>query len=158
MGVTGIALDWFESYLSERKQFVDIEGIKSEEKEVSTCIIQGSILGPILFLCYINDLYLTVKSLTLKFADDTFGLRSGADLNVLYNEVNEDIKKMVIWFRANKLMLNKEKTKFIIFRSKGKRLPPVLPDLVIDENNPDRPFNPSLAYSIEYYHSSHPNK
>ncbi len=66
IGIKGVALEWFKSYLSERTQFVDINGNFSSERDISTCILQGSILGPILFLIYINDLHLVSKSLSGK--------------------------------------------------------------------------------------------
>jgi hypothetical protein len=78
MGVKGIALKWFKSYLSNKTQFVNIGGNHSSEQNILTCILQGSILGPLLFLCYINDLFQVSKALTLMFADDTFGLKSDA--------------------------------------------------------------------------------
>jgi Reverse transcriptase (RNA-dependent DNA polymerase) len=75
IGIRGRALNWFTSYLTNRTQCVDIEGNFSSDKDIMTCIIQGSILGPILFLVYLNDLYLVSKSLTLMFADDTLALK-----------------------------------------------------------------------------------
>ncbi len=122
IGIRGVALEWFKSYLSERTQYVDINNSTSSEKDISTCILQGSILGPILFLIYINDLFLVSSALTLMFADDTFGLKSDNDLNRLIHSMNADINKMAIWFKANKLAVNKNKTKYIIFRAKGKKL------------------------------------
>jgi hypothetical protein len=93
-------------------------------------ILQGSILGPILFLCFINDLYLVTTLLTLMFADDTFTLDSGKDLNELVQNVNVEINKMAIWFRANKLAVNINKTIYIIFRMKGKNMDGNTPDIV----------------------------
>jgi hypothetical protein len=55
MGITGTALQWFENYLSGRTQFVEVNGCKSDARELNISVLQGSILGPILFLCYIND-------------------------------------------------------------------------------------------------------
>ena len=114
MGVTGPALAWFKSYLSDRKQIVDINGNRSRERKIKISILQGSILGPILFLCFINDLYRVTSLLTLMFADDTFTVKSGTDLNTLILTVNEEINKIAVWFRANKLAVNINKTKYII--------------------------------------------
>jgi hypothetical protein len=80
MGITGIALDWFRSYLSNRTQVVDIKGSFSRTRKIKISILQGSILGPILFLCFINDLHLVTSLLTLMFADDTFSLQAGNNL------------------------------------------------------------------------------
>jgi hypothetical protein len=115
MGVVGTALEWFKSYLNNRTQFVDINGTHSRERKIKISILQGSILGPILFLCYINDLFRITNLLTLMFADDTFSVKSGSDLNQLIATVNVEINKMAVWFRANKLAVNKNKIKSIFF-------------------------------------------
>jgi len=154
MGVRGTAVEWFKSYLSNRKQFVDIDGNFSSELDIITCILQGSILGPILFLCYINDLFSVSTALTLMFADDTLGLKSDHDLTNLINSLNSDINKMAIWFKTNKLAVNKSKTKYIIFRTKGKRLGNY-PDLVINENDLNRPHDPTKVTILERFHNQH---
>jgi hypothetical protein len=82
MGVRDTALQWFKNYLANRKQKVDINGKLSEERGIEISIMQGSILGPILFLCYINDLHTVTSLLTLMFADDTFRLKSGHNLTL----------------------------------------------------------------------------
>jgi len=155
MGVKGIALNWFKSYLNNRTQFVDISGNHSSEQNILTCILQGSILGPLLFLCYINDLFHVSKALTLMFADDTFGLKSDTDIFNLINLINIDINKMAIWFKANKLTVNKTKTKYIIFHSRGKKVPINLPPVVFDENEPNLPHDPNGVTILERFHDKH---
>ena len=89
------------------------------------------------------------------FADDTFSSKSDNDLNRLIDSVNVEINKMAIWFRANKLAVNKSKTKFIIFRTRGKKLPANMHDLIFDENEEGCPFNPDFVTTLERYHSNH---
>ena len=156
IGIRGPLLEWFKSYLSNRTQYVDINGNCSNEKDISTCILQGSILGPTLFLVYINDIHYVSTSLTLMFADDTLGLKSDKDLNRLIEALNRDINRMAIWFKANKLALNKSKTKYIIFRSKGKKINDH-PPLMIDENENGN-NDPSKITILERYHNGHPDK
>jgi len=107
---------------------VDINGNISRSRKLKISVLQGSVLGPILFLCFINDLYTVTELLTLMFADDTFSLRSGDDLDGLSNIINAEINKMAIWFRANRLAVNINKTKYMIFHMKGKKIlnPPVI--------------------------------
>jgi hypothetical protein len=122
MGVRGTALEWFKSYLSNRKQFVDINGNFSTELDILTCILQGSILGPILFLCYINDLFTVSRALTLMFADDTLGLKSDKDLTNLINTLNEDIP-YIEWpygLRLTNLLLIKLKQSTLFLEQKVK--------------------------------------
>jgi hypothetical protein len=94
MGISGTALNWFKSYLANRSQRVDINGNLSNSRNIKISILQGSILGPILFLCYINDLHTVTSLLTLMYADDTFTLDAGEDLNNLIQHVNNEINKL----------------------------------------------------------------
>jgi hypothetical protein len=89
--ITGVALRWFTSYLEGRTQRVDIEGNLSEIKALTISILQGSILGPILFLCFINDLPNSTDIMTLLFADDTAGLLSGPELQPLIQKANLEL-------------------------------------------------------------------
>jgi hypothetical protein len=122
LGINNIALKWFTSYLSERSQCVDINGSLSEEKCLLLSVIQGSILGPILFLCYINDLPNCTSLFTTLFADDGTCLGKNANLQLLINYANNELQKIANWFLANKMAVNTSKTKFIIFRSQGKQI------------------------------------
>jgi hypothetical protein len=94
MGISGTALNWFKSYLANRSQRVDKNGNLSNSRNIKISILQGSILGPILFLCYINDLHTVTSLLTLMYADDTFTLDAGEDLNNLIQHVNNEINKL----------------------------------------------------------------
>ena len=110
MGINDLALDWFTDYLSNRYQYTDIGGFKSTEKIIDISILQGSILGPILFLCFINDIHLCTTLLTLLFADDTAGIDSDHDLAALIEQVNSEIQKLANWFGVNKMAVIVSKT------------------------------------------------
>jgi hypothetical protein len=158
MGIRGTALDWFRSYLSERKQVVDINGKFSKLRDIKISILQGSILGPILFLCYINDLQYATELFTLMFADDTFCLNADEDIKTLIQNVNVQINRMAVWFRANKLAVNINKTKYVIFTMKGKKIDENTPPLLYNENEPNEPVDASLITPLERYHDNHPLK
>jgi hypothetical protein len=111
MGIRGNAYKWFENYLSGRSQFVDINGSKSDPLDINISVIQGSILGPIIFLCYINDFYAATTLFSVLFADDTTGLGKGKNLRDLTTYVNGELQKISNWFRANKMAINTSKTK-----------------------------------------------
>ncbi len=87
---------------------------------INISVLQGTILGPLLFLCYINDLPLSTDLLTFLFADDTTCLATDTHLPSLINRVNLELQKLANWFRDNKIAVNTLKTKFILFHTKGK--------------------------------------
>jgi hypothetical protein len=106
MGISGTALLWFKNYLSGRSQIVEINGYKSEALSLDISVIQGSILGPILFLCYINDFYSATTLFSVLFADDTAGFGQGNNLKDLTIYINGELKKIANWFRSNKMAVN----------------------------------------------------
>ena len=116
-GVRGIANEWFCSYLKKRKQFVSIENNMSSVKEILTGVPQGSVLGLLLFLIYINDLHKNIRfSKTYHFVDDTSIIQSNPSLKRLSKQVNKDLSSLSNWLRANKRSLNVKKTELVIFR------------------------------------------
>jgi retron-type reverse transcriptase len=112
LGVTGLELKWFENYLSGRKQFVVINGKSSTLREIILGVPQGSILGPLLFIIYINDLAKASDLFSSLFADDTKLLAKHSNPVDLNNFVNAEFK---IFFRAHRLALHTTKTKFMVF-------------------------------------------
>ncbi len=116
MGIRGLANQWFESYLSDRLQYLEISGEKSPYKINQFGVPQGSILGPILFLIYVNDIRHSSSLTTLCFADDTTISFSSNNVDLLYSTMNRELNSLNQWFRANKLCLNVTKTKYIVFR------------------------------------------
>lgn len=115
-GVRGPALSLLESYLTSRSQSVNVNGVASGFMSVRHGVPQGSVLGPLLFIVYVNDLfyYLTPNSLIM-YADDATLLRSHNDINQLRLVIDETEMRAEAWFDANKLKLNHDKTQRITF-------------------------------------------
>ena len=121
-------------------------------------MLQESILGPILFLCFINDLPNITTLLTILFADDTAGLKSGHDLKALIRDVNVEIKKMANWFRSNKMAVNVSKTKYIIFKPKSIKI--ILGDnegIVYDDNEIGQPIDINKIKKLDRIHTENPD-
>ena len=158
MGVKGLTLKWFESYLKNRSQKVYIDGKLSSPCDINISVLQGSILGPILFLVMINDLPSCSNLKTAMFADDTQGLAKGKNLPTLINQVNGELKKWASWFRANKLKVNTEKTKYIIFHTKNKKVNLENGGIIYDDNEEGLPLNPLLITPLDRIHNNHLDK
>ena len=122
-GIREGSLALFRSYLSNREQRVRIRDNYSSYKPVKHGVPQGSILGPLLFLIYINDLNKSIEhSKTFHFADDTGLLCRNKSLKKLNCRVNQDLSNLATWLRSNAISLNAKKTEIIIFRRKGKNI------------------------------------
>ena len=122
-GIRGLTNKSFESYLANHKQFVSINGFASSTSSIASGVPQGSVLGPLPFLLYINDLHVAIKPCTVHhFADDTSLLIVNKSLKRLNKLSNSDLKNLTNWFNANKISLNVSKTELIIFKPKRKPL------------------------------------
>jgi len=115
-GIRGTSLNWFKSYLENRKQYVKINNHKSNTKNVICGVPQGSVLGPLLFILYINDLPNSLSHThAIIFADDTTIYSESKCINTLYNNINTDLMSLSDWFKSNKLSLNISKTNYMLF-------------------------------------------
>ena len=122
-GFQGSCQSLLKSFLTNRKQFVSINGHKSSEATIKCGVPQGSTLGPLLFLIYINDLHLCLKkSQASHFADDTCIMHASNKLKTLESNLNMDLKYVSDWLKANRLSLNIGKTKLLIFHPYQKKL------------------------------------
>lgn len=117
-GIRGTTLDWFKSYLSNRKQRIKIESHYSDLSEISFGVPQGSVLGPSLFTLYINDLCkLPLKHANIfTFADDTALVFHGNSWEEVYKNAQLGLQLVTDWLNNNLLTLNASKTKFIEFK------------------------------------------
>ena len=154
LGISGTALKWFKSYLSGRTQCVDINGTLSEERDLDISVIHGSILGTILFLCYINDFHLCTTLFTVLFADDGTCLAKSKKQEDLIIYVNSELQKIANWFHSNKMAVNTSKTKFIIFRTHGKVIDDNLCSVVFNNNEIGKPDLPENLFYIERIHGA----
>ena len=137
-GIGGTTLKWFENYLTNRKQYIQISNIKKTDlKDVVCGVPQGSILGPLLFLIYVNDLQYASNLLDpIMFADDTNLFYTEENIKTLFDIVNIELQKISQWFISNKLSLNVTKTKYSFFHKPSKKdnIPLVLLKLSICNN------------------------
>lgn len=132
-GVTNKTYSWIKSYLTDRKQYVI--NPDSGTLNIMCGVPQGSILGPLLFLIYINDFCNVSANLnSIMYADDTNLFMSKSDINQLYGEMNIELVKVNKWFRANKLSINVKKTQYTLFykKTQEENLPLKLPFLSIN--------------------------
>ena len=115
-GIRGKAQVWFKSYLTNRKQYVSSNGESSELKQITCGVPQGSCLGPLLFLIYINDLPNISEVLHFYlFADDTNIYYEAETMKKLETVINKELKKLDTWLIVNRLSLNIAKTNFLVF-------------------------------------------
>lgn len=115
IGITGHALKWFREYLSNRFQAVRYGGIVSEKIETEHGVPQGTVLGPVLFNLYINDIVQCVLASVIDlFADDTKIYAAGSDLGELSNRLNADLARVSEWLKDNQMALNLSKSKFMV--------------------------------------------
>lgn len=117
-GIQGLELNWFQSYLTKRSQVCVVNGHTSSAKEIICGVPQGSILGPLLFLLYINDLPECLLNTTPgMYADDTQIYASSANFTDLVAKLNKDLENIVKWLSQNKLQLHTDKTKLMFIGS-----------------------------------------
>ena len=117
-GIRGIALQWFKSYLSDRQQYVFINNKSSSMLDIQCGVPQGSILGPLLFLIYVNDIINSSSILSfIMFADYTNILFSHKNLPELIATLNSELSNISSWFKCNKLSFNINKTNYMHFQT-----------------------------------------
>ena len=133
-GIGGLALDWFSSYLTGRKQYVEVDGVKSGLLPLSTGVPQGSILGPLLFLIYMNDIPNANEDFKyILYADDTTLFSTIQVLATTPFDVNNQLTQIYDWLAVNKLSLNIKKTKYIVFHAINKDIDGLIPELKIND-------------------------
>ena len=111
-GLRGTAHAWFKSYLTERKQTVSVNGATANDLFINCRVPQGRVLGPLLFLLYINDIYVSSQKLDFHlFADDTSLLFSNKNLQTFEQTVNSELTNISDWLLAS---LNVPKFNFLI--------------------------------------------
>jgi hypothetical protein len=151
--VKGLELKWFENYLNNRQQFVNVNDGQSSFRNVTKGVPQGSILGPLLFLIYINDLAKCTNLFTLLFADDTSFLVSGRNIDEIIDLLNVELKKICYWFRTNELSLHPGKTKFMIFTKNENNLNFNNINIVLNNNN-DNENDENNIVKLSYVNSA----
>ena len=157
IGVTGKLLNLLESYLSNRKQRVVIDGIYSDQVSVTSGVPQGSRLGPLLFIIYINDILNELECEGLLFADDTSLTTWGEDANNATATINRDLERILEWSKIWKVIFNASKTKDMIFTNKVmNNSPPIMfnntiVDRVVSHKHLGVYLTPTLDWSLQVH-------
>jgi len=149
--VRGVELLWFKNYLCNRRQFVNIDDSNSSLLELILGVPQGSILGPLLFLIYINDLPKYSTLLSQLFADDTTQSSSHDNLEILTQNVNREFQKTVNFFCSHKLSLHPEKTKFMLISNSKTN---IVPNIDINYNEPNAIQDPAKISKMCFINNS----
>ena len=140
-GIKGNSLNWFQSYLSNRKQYVEYNNTLSSHTDVITGVPQGSILGPLFFIFYMNDIAsVTDKFHSVLYADDTSLVEPLCTFNVniknngpaLSDAINKELNLITDWLALNKLSLNAKKTKMMIFHHRQRNISDIVLKLLIN--------------------------
>ncbi len=118
LGISSV--DWFKSYLCDRTQIVNVNQVDSAPCVISCGVPQGSILGPLLFLCYVNDMPISVECKLLLYADDSALLVSGKDPKLIAEKLSIELESCRQWMVDNKLSLHVGKTEAILFGTQRK--------------------------------------
>ena len=138
-GIRGHCNSFFESYLSNRKQYVHCNNVESSVMDSVCGVPQGSVLGPTLFLIYVNDMINCMRYCRLQlFADDTISSLSGRNMHTLFNLLKYDLKSMMQWFKANKLSLNFDKTFYSIFHSRKSTVSHIFDSMTVEGETLER--------------------
>ena len=152
IGVEGSFSDIFRSYLSGRQQLVVIDGVKSDICDLEAGIPQGSRLGPLLFIIYMNDIIQDIESDILIFADDTSLFATGSDPAETAEILNRDLKKISIWASKWKITFNSSKSKDMIFSQKclNNSPPLILNNSYIDRVNLHKHLGLYLSSTLDW--------
>ena len=141
-GIRSTALQWFKSYLTEHQQFVEYQNVCSSTRELEAGVPQGSVWGPLLFLIYVNDIHTVSNKLNfiLNAGDTTLtsplcSFTHGAQnyVNHVSSQINSELLKISDWLTVNKLSLNVDKTKYMIFKNYQR--------VIVNEDIPDLQIN-----------------
>ena len=123
-GIRGNAVEWFRSDLSDISQYVSYNGVRSNSKSITCGVPQGSILGPLLYLININDLYNICRDyVPMLFADDTNLFYKGNKMEYLVKIINGELENISLWLRINKLSLNIKRRILLYFKEENRRYP-----------------------------------
>ena len=141
-GIRNTALTLLKSYFTNRKQYCDYKGTSSNMLLIHKGVPQGSILGPLLFILYVNDFYLSSNKFTfLMYADDTtllstydtFHTNTDTDIATIQRNINEELLRVTTWLSRNKLLINTTKTKMTVFHTQQKHIS--YPDVIINNSH-----------------------
>ena len=138
-GIRGKAHKLLKSYLTNRYQYVALGNLQSNKQPINCGVPQGSVLGPLLFLLYINDIVNCCNLGKIRiFADDTSDFVDGENINEVISKAEISMNNLSKWFKANRLTLSTEKSSFIIFRSQKSKLNPIPSEIKFGQNSISR--------------------